>query len=65
MMVGGGSADRGKCTIEVVVDGTAEVEIRGDQGTIRNLAGQPASWRRFRVQRAAAAQPGRLPLCGR
>ena len=47
MMVGGGSPDRGKCTIEVVVDGTAEVEIRGDQGTIRNLAGQPASWRRF------------------
>ena len=41
------SADRGKCTIEVVVDGTAEVEIRGDQGTIRNLAGRPAEWRRF------------------
>ena len=30
-MVGGGSFDRGKCTIEVVVDGIAEVEIRGDQ----------------------------------
>ena len=46
-MVGGGGPDRGKCTIEVVVDGIAEVEIRGDQGFIRNIAGQPAQWRRF------------------
>ena len=27
--MGGGGPDRGKCTIEVVVDGAAEVEIRG------------------------------------
>ncbi|MCX6632192.1 MAG: hypothetical protein NTW28_31665, partial [Candidatus Solibacter sp.] len=47
IMVGGGGGDRGKCTIEVVVDGVAEVEIRGDQGTIRNLSGNPAQWRRF------------------
>jgi len=46
-IVGGGDGDRGKCTIEVVVDGAAEVTIRGDQGTIRNLSGNPASWRRF------------------
>ncbi len=46
-IVGGGGGDRGKCTIEVVVDGAAEVTIRGDQGTIRNLSGNPASWRRF------------------
>ena len=43
----GGSPDRGKCTIEVVVDGAAEVEIRGDTGTLRNLSGQPPQWRRF------------------
>jgi hypothetical protein len=43
----GGSPDRGQCTIEVVVDGAAEVEIRGDTGTLRNLSGQPAQWRRF------------------
>ncbi len=46
-MVGGGSVGRGKCTIEVVVDGAADVEIRGDQGTIRNISGSPAQWRRF------------------
>jgi hypothetical protein len=46
-MVGGGNPDRGKCTIEVVIDGAAEVEIRGDTGTLRNLSGQPPQWRRF------------------
>lgn len=38
---------RGKCTIEVVVDISAEVEIRGEMAVLRNIAGQPAQWRRF------------------
>jgi len=42
-----GGGDEGKCTIEVVVDGAAEVEVRGDSAVLRNLAGQPAQWRRF------------------
>ena len=46
-IVGGGDRDRGRCTIEVVVDGAVEVEIRGDSGVLRNLAGQPPQWRRF------------------
>ena len=46
-ITGGGSPDRGKCTIEVVVDGAAEVEVRGGNATLRNLAGQPPQWRRF------------------
>ena len=46
-MITGGGGDRGKCTIEVVVDGAAEVEIRGDRAFLRNLGGQPPSWRRF------------------
>jgi hypothetical protein len=37
----------GKCTVEVVVDGAAEIEIRGDTGTIRTESGRPAEWRRF------------------
>ena len=45
--MGGVSTDRGKCTIEVVVDGAAEVEVRGDTANLRNLAGQPPQWRRF------------------
>jgi hypothetical protein len=43
----GGGPDRGKCTIEDVVDGAAEVEVRGGNAILRNLAGQPAQWRRF------------------
>ncbi|HEY6390698.1 MAG TPA: hypothetical protein VIX89_05450 [Bryobacteraceae bacterium] len=46
-IVGGGNPDRGKCTIEVVIDGAAEVEIRGDNANLRNLSGQPPQWRRF------------------
>ena len=42
----GGGGD-GKCTIEVEVDGTAEVEIRGDTARLHTLAGQRARWRRF------------------
>ena len=42
-----GEGDRGKCTIEVVVDGVAQVEISGDTANLRNISGVPASWRRF------------------
>ena len=44
---GGGDPNRGKCTIEVVVDGTVEIEIRGDSAVMRNLKGTPPQWRRF------------------
>lgn len=43
---GGGGAD-GKCTIEVDVDDAAEIQISGDVGRMRTLAGGPAVWRRF------------------
>jgi hypothetical protein len=42
----GGGGD-GKCTIEVEVDGVAEVEIFGNRAQIRTLAGAPARFRRF------------------
>ena len=45
--MGGGGPDRGKCTVDVVVDGAVEVEIRGDTAVLRNLSGQPPNWRRF------------------
>jgi hypothetical protein len=56
-IAGGGYSDRGKCTVEVVVDGAAEVEIRGDNGTVRNLSGQPAQWRRFQCTGVLPANP--------
>jgi hypothetical protein len=46
-MTGGGSANSGRCVAEVVVDGAAEVEIRGDTANLRDLSGRPPEWRRF------------------
>jgi hypothetical protein len=46
-ITGGGDRSRGKCTIEVVVDGAVEVEIRGDSAVLHNLEGRPPQWRRF------------------
>jgi len=56
-IVGGGSNQSGKCTVEVLVDGAAEVEIRGDTGQIRNLAGQPAQFRRLQCTSPIPANP--------
>ncbi len=42
-----GGGGEGKCTIEVEVDDTADVEISGSQGRIRTVSGSPASFRRF------------------
>src|SRR5215467_4586255 len=55
--VGGGDNQSGKCTIEVVVDGTAEVEVRGDTAQLRNISGQPPQWRRFECTGALPANP--------
>jgi len=44
---GGGSADSGKCTVEVEVDGTAEVFVSGTTARVRTLGGQPAVARRM------------------
>jgi hypothetical protein len=43
----GEGGDRGKCTIEVEVDGSAEVSFYGDTGQLRTFSGQPAHWRRL------------------
>jgi hypothetical protein len=56
-MVGGGSADRGKCTVEVFVDDVAQVEIRGGTATVRNISGQPAQLRRFECTSTLPANP--------
>lgn len=61
---GGGNPNQGKCTIEVVVDGAAEVEIRGDSGTLRNLSGQPSQWRRFECNSPLPANPQNFRFVG-
>jgi hypothetical protein len=63
-IVGGGGPDRGKCTMEVVVDDVAQVEIRGTTATLRTLSGQPAQWRRFECTGAMPANPANFRFSG-
>jgi len=52
-----GNAVDGKCTIEVSVDGAAEVEVRGNQGRMRNLSGRVPVWLRFDCNGTLPAYP--------
>ncbi|HWZ33147.1 MAG TPA: hypothetical protein VNX18_17515 [Bryobacteraceae bacterium] len=60
----GGGGDRGKCTIEVVVDGAAEVEVRGDTAVLRNLQGQTPQWRRFVCNSPMPPNPAEFRFAG-
>jgi hypothetical protein len=60
----GGGGDTGKCTIEVYVDGSAEVEIRGDHGLLRTQGGQQAQWRRFVCTGPMPSDPGEFRFIG-
>lgn len=63
-IMGGGNNVTGKCTVEVVVDGAAEVEIRGDNGILRNLSGQPPQWRRLECTGVMPLNPADFRLRG-
>src|SRR5882672_5531433 len=61
---GGGNPNEGKCTIEVVVDGAAQVEIRGTSAQLINLKGQPPQWRRFECTSPMPANPEGFRFAG-
>src|SRR5689334_8306543 len=63
-LTGSGGNDAGKCTVEVVVDGSADVEIRGDRGFLRTISGQPAQWRRFECSGPIPANPAEFRFSG-
>lgn len=63
-IVGNGDPNHGKCTVEVMVDGTAEIQIRGDSATMRNVNGQAPQWRRFQCTSAMPANPGDIRFTG-
>ncbi len=48
---GGGPGGGEGCTVDVIVDGAAEVEIRGDDAILRNLSGGPPQIRQFDCSR--------------
>src|SRR5262245_42304751 len=64
VFTGGGNPNGGKCTLEVVVDGSAQVEIRGDNATLRNTAGQTPQWRRFECSGPMPANPANFRFAG-
>jgi hypothetical protein len=47
---GGGPGGEG-CNVVVVVDGVAEVEVRGDHATLRDISGAPPQFRVFECSR--------------
>ncbi len=59
----GGNGD-GKCTIEVRVDGSAEVQVMGDRARMRTTEGQPAEWRRFVCNQQMPRNPGSFRFKG-
>jgi hypothetical protein len=64
----GGGGDRGKCTIEVAVDGTAEIEVVQADGRMNTLAGARAMWRSMECNMGIPANPAEFkfsPQSGR
>jgi hypothetical protein len=53
--ISGSGGTSGKCTIEVRVDASAEVDVYGDSGRLRTVAGQPATWTRMECTEALPA----------
>jgi hypothetical protein len=63
-IIGGGNPNAGQCTITVLVDGQAEIEIRGENATMRNIGGAPPQWRRFECTSAMPPNPGNFQFAG-
>ncbi len=61
---GGGGPGEGRCVVEVVVDGAADVEIRGDNAVLRNVWGQPPQWRRFQCTSPMPIDPANFRFRG-
>jgi hypothetical protein len=56
-IVGNGDPNSGRCTVEIVVDGSADVEINGETANLRNTSGRPPQWRRFECTGRMPANP--------
>ena len=54
----------GRCTVEVDVDGAADVVVRGDRAFLHTLSGEPAVWRRFECTSPMPPRPGQFRFQG-
>src|SRR4051812_20116828 len=59
---GGGGG--GKCTFEVVIDGAADVEIRGSEGRLRWVGGGGMQWRRLDCNQPLPRNPSNFRFQG-
>ncbi len=59
-----GNSGSGKCTFEVVVQGRAEVQIRGNEGRLITENGAPASWRRLDCNQPLPNNPANFHFSG-
>ena len=59
-----GGGGNGKCTFEVEVQGSAEVQIRGNEGNLRTLSGSPAQWRRLDCNQPLPGNPSNFKFSG-
>ena len=62
--ISGNGNGNGKCTFEVVVQGRAEVQIRGDQGRIVSENGAPATWKRLDCNQPLPPNPANFKFAG-
>src|SRR6185312_11396335 len=53
----GGMDGSDGCMVDVVVDGSAEIQIRGDTATMRNLSGGQPQFRQFECSRPVPQNP--------
>ena len=61
---GDGSRDQGTCTIEVVVDGSAEIQVRGTRAILKNTGGSAPQWRRFDCSAPMPLNPANFSFNG-
>jgi hypothetical protein len=66
--LGGLTGERGQCVVQVMVDGAAELAIRGDDITVTNLKGQAPELRQFQCTSPLPGNPAEFrfnPASGR
>jgi hypothetical protein len=51
------AADSGKCTVEVVVPGAAQVRVKGDSASLIKMSGRNPEWKRFECSSPLPKKP--------
>ncbi len=59
-----GGNGSGKCTFEIRTGGTAEVQIRGNQGRVKPISGGPAQWVRLKCNQPLPMRPNNFRFQG-